>query len=92
MLLGWKAPTAGVYAFAARAVGGKGHGCFRLSLERGDGTALDKQAAKQDEAAVLRADGVALKAGEMLWFVADARDSWGMQGVRIERFNVKRMK
>ena len=91
MLLGWKAPTAGTYACEAVATGGKGHGSQRLSLEQGT-RELDVKAVKGGESATLRADGVALKAGEMLWFAADARDSWGMQGVRIEKFNVKRMK
>ncbi len=91
MLLGWKAPTTGTYACEAVATGGKGHGSQRLSLEQGT-RELDVKAVKGGESATLRADGVALKAGEMLWFAADARDSWGMQGVRLERFDVKRSK
>lgn len=90
MLLGWKAPMAGTYACAAVVTGGRGHGGMRLSLERGT-RELDVKAVKGEASATLRVPGVALQAGEMLWLVADARDSWGMQGVRIEKLDVRRV-
>ncbi len=91
MLLGWKAPEAGNYAFKAVVTGGKGHGNMRLTLEQ-SARELDLKTVKEGESAVLKARDLAVGAGEMVWLVSDARDSWGMQGVRIERFDVKRIK
>ena len=91
MMLGWKAPQKGVYAFAATVTGGKGaSSSIHLSLERGT-RQLATASVKQDETAELSAAKVSLKKDEMLWFIADARDSWGMRGVTIERLEVTRV-
>ena len=92
MLLGWKAPRKGVYTFAATVTGGKGaSSSIHLSFEKGT-EQLATVSVKQDETAELSAAKVPLKKDEMLWFIADARDSWGMRGVTLEKLEVKRVK
>ena len=90
MLLGWQAPEDGTYDFAAIVAGGEGHGQMRFSFEKGTEERAVR-CVKGGEEAKLLAKGVSLTAGEMLWFAADARDSWGMRGAVIRRFDVRRV-
>lgn len=91
MALGFRAPEAGVYAAGADVVGGRGQTCVRVSLARG-AEELAAKAVRQDEAATLAAEGVALKVGETLWLVFDGANVWGMGATRITRWDVTRVK
>ena len=91
MALGWKAPADGTYAVAATVAGGKGLNAIRMSLEKG-ARELAAKAVRQDETVALNAARVSLRKGEILWLVADGRDSWGMRGVTVETFDVMRVK
>ncbi len=92
MVLGWKAPRKGVYTFSATVLGRKGaSSCIHLSFEKGT-EQLATVPVKEDERASLAAEKVPLNKDEMLWFIADGRDSWGMRGVIIEQLDVKRVK
>ena len=90
MLLGWRAPESGTYDFEAVVAGGEGHGQMRFSFERGTEERA-VQTVKGGEEARLLATGVPLARGEMMWLAADARDSWGMRGAEIRRFDVRRV-
>ena len=91
MLLGWKAPRKGVYTFGASVKGGAGLNSIRLSFEKGTDE-LTVASVKQDETVALEAAKVPLKKDEVLWLAIDGRESWGMRGVSIEKFDVKRVK
>ena len=81
-------PHGGLRPF--RVAGGEGHGQMRFSFERGTEERA-VQTVKGGEEARLLATGVPLAQGEMLWLAADARDSWGMRGAEIRRFDVRRV-
>ncbi len=91
MVLGWKAPRTGVYSFTASVTGDKGESFIGLSLEKGT-QQLASARVKEDETVALAAAKVPLKKDEILWLVCDGSSCWGMRGVRIEKFDVKRVK
>ena len=91
MALGFRAPEDGVYAADARVVGCAGRGVTCVALARG-AAELAAQEVAPDQAVTLAAQEVALKKGETLWLVFDAAKSVGMRGVRIERWDVTRVR